>query len=59
MFFSILIHKVNDALTDFCISGISLPWNSLKSSHIQDLSGAPGVGQKVSPFSRGRFHQQT
>ena len=30
----------------------SLLWNSLKSSHICDLSGAPGVGQKVRPFSR-------
>ena len=25
--------------------------NSLKSSHICDLSGGPGVGQNVSPFS--------
>ena len=30
----------------------NLLWNSLKSNRICDLSGEPGVGQKVSPFSR-------
>ena len=29
----------------------SLLWNSLKSNRICDLSGGPGVGQNVSPFS--------
>ena len=30
----------------------NLLWNSLKSNQICDLSGGPGVGQNVSPFSR-------